>query len=173
MKHEAPVAFLDAAYAADAAGVGCVLADSWAAATPIAEFSRRFACFPAEYVSGAFYKRELPLLQAVIEELGLHLAIVVIDGYVWLGPDHAPGLGARLFEALGETIPVVGVAKTRYQNDTWSERVHRGNSSRPLFVTAAGIGNAEAAELIGSMHGNHRIPTLLQRADRLARAALL
>jgi hypothetical protein len=28
---------------------------------------------------------------------------------------------------------------------------------------------ARAADLVGSMHGQHRIPTLLGRADRLAR----
>ena len=68
-------------------------------------------------------------------------------------------------------FPVVGVAKTRFRDDTWSARVLRGTSRRPLFVTAAGLDQTRAAELVLGMHGKHRIPSLLQRADRLAGAA--
>jgi deoxyribonuclease V len=167
-----PIAILDAAYAADAAGVACVLADAWIAATPRAEISRRFDGVPAAYVPGEFYKRELPLLRAVIDDLSLQPAVIVVDGYVWLGADRTPGLGARLFEALQSAIPVIGVAKTRYHDDAWSEQVCRGKSRKPLYVTAAGVDSAEAAGLISGMHGGHRMPTLLQRADRLARSAL-
>jgi deoxyribonuclease V len=38
-----------------------------------------------------------------------------------------------------------------------------------LFVTAAGIAPPRAADLVRSMHGPHRIPTLLKRTDQLAR----
>jgi deoxyribonuclease V len=172
-----PIAILDAAYAAGAAGVGCVVADSWTAAAARVEISRCFSGIPAGYVPGEFYKRELPLLRAVIGGLAPAPAVIVIDGYVWLGADHAPGvrtpgLGARLFDALTPAIPVVGVAKTRFRDDTWSAQVCRGTSRRPLYVTTAGLDSAEAAGLIMGMHGAHRIPTLLQRADRLARTAL-
>jgi len=47
--------------------------------------------------------------------------------------------------------------------------VLRGDSSRPLFVTAAGMNADGAAELVRGMHGLHRLPTLLKRADQLAR----
>jgi deoxyribonuclease V len=168
----AQIAILDAAYAADAAGVACVLADGWITATARAEISRCFAGVPAAYAPGEFYKRELPLLRAVIDELSPQPAVIVVDGYVWLGADRTPGLGARLFEALRSAIPVIGVAKTPYRNDGWSERVCRGKSRRPLYVTAAGMENEKAAGLISGMHGTYRMPTLLQQADRLARAAL-
>jgi deoxyribonuclease V len=168
----APIAVVDAAYAAGAACVACVVADSWITAAPRTEISRRFACAPAAYVPGEFYKRELPLLRAVVDDLRSPPAVVIIDGYVWLGADGAPGLGARLFEALQSAIPVIGVAKTRYRHDTWSVQICRGKSGKPLYVTAAGVDEATAAQLICGMHGKHRIPTLLQRADRVARAAL-
>jgi deoxyribonuclease V len=77
-----------------------------------------------------------------------------------------------LFEALQSAIPVIGVAKSRYRNDTWSVHVCRGNSRRPLYVTSAGIEIATAAELVAKMHGKYRIPTLLQHVDRLARSAV-
>jgi deoxyribonuclease V len=167
-----PIAFLDVAYASDAAGVACLLAESWTAATPAIEIGRCLACAPATYVPGEFYKRELPLLRAVIDDLAPRPAMLVIDGYVWLGTDNAPGLGAHLFEALSPSTPVIGIAKTRYADDTWSERVYRGESRRPLYVTAAGVETAKAREFVVSMHGKHRIPTLLHRVDCLARAAL-
>jgi deoxyribonuclease V len=168
----APIAFLDVSYASDVAGVACLLADTWTTATPAMEISKCLECAPAKYVPGEFYKRELPLLRAVIDDLTHLPSILAIDGYVWLGADNTPGLGAHLFQALHAATPIVGVAKTRYRNDTWSEPVYRGKSRRPLYVTAAGVEIAKAAALVSSMHGKHRIPTLLQRVDRLARAAV-
>jgi deoxyribonuclease V len=165
------IAILDVAYAAEAAGAACVLADSWTAPAPAAEISKHVACTPAKYEPGCFYKRELPLLRALIGELEVSPAAFVIDGYVWLGPKNEPGLGAYLFESADRAVPVIGVAKTQYRGDSWSAQVIRGKSRRPLFVTAAGLDRTKAAGLILSMHGKHRIPTLLQRADRLARAA--
>jgi len=165
------ISVLDVAYAAEAAGVACVLAANWTAPAPAAEFSKRVACTPARYEPGCFYKRELPLLQTLIADLELRPAVLVIDGYVWLGADNKPGLGAHLFESVGRAIPVVGVAKTAYRDDTWSVPVLRGKSRHPLLVTAAGMDQARAASLVLAMHGNYRMPTLLQRADHLARAA--
>jgi hypothetical protein len=92
---------------------------------------------------------------------------VVIDGHVWLR-DGQPGLGARLHEALGARIAVIGVAKAAFAGGS-AVPVLRGGSSRPLFVTATGMNAHGAAELVRGMHGPHRLPTLLKRADRLAR----
>ncbi len=166
------IAILDVAYTHDAAGVGCVLAESWTAPAPSAEVARRVPGIPNEYEPGSFYKRELPLLLTVIQGLKAGPDAYVIDGYVWLGPDK-PGLGARLFEALGAHVPVIGAAKTPFRDDTWSAPVLRGQSQRPLLVTAAGMDAAKAAALVSGMHGAHRVPTLLRRADRLARGAAL
>lgn len=169
----APIAVLDVSYASDVAGVACLLADTWTAATPALEISRCLRCAMADYIPGEFYKRELPLLRAVIDDLTPRPALLVIDGYVWLGATHAPGLGAHLFEALQSATPIVGIAKSRYRDDTWSERVYRGESRRPLYITAAGLETAKAAALVAQMHGKHRIPTLLRFADRLARSTLV
>jgi deoxyribonuclease V len=51
--------------------------------------------------------------------------------------------------------------------------VLRRESKNPLFVTAAGIEASEAAEHVRVMHGEHRIPTLLKRADALARGLVM
>jgi deoxyribonuclease V len=48
--------------------------------------------------------------------------------------------------------------------------VVRGTEAkRPLYVTAAGVGVDQAAAWVRSMHGPHRLPTLLKRVDRLCR----
>ena len=49
--------------------------------------------------------------------------------------------------------------------------VLRGKSTRPLFVTSAGIDVQKSAELVAQMHGAHRLPTLLKAVDQLVRAA--
>ena len=48
--------------------------------------------------------------------------------------------------------------------------VLRGTSVRPLFVTAAGMPSADAADLVRRMAGRYRLPDALRRAGTLARA---
>ena len=47
--------------------------------------------------------------------------------------------------------------------------VVREPSVRPLFVTAAGMPAADAADLVRQMAGRYRLPDALRRADTLAR----
>lgn len=123
---------------------------------------------PAPYEPGRFYRRELPHLMRVLALLSPAPTAIVIDGYVWLGAGN-PGLGAHLHAALGETTPIIGVAKNAYAGADAIEVV-RGASARPLHVTAIGIDEKLAADHVRSMHGEHRIPTLLRRVDQLCRA---
>lgn len=120
---------------------------------------------PAAYEPGAFWKRELPAVLAVLNDLPFDPELVIVDAYVDLGPDR-PGMGRRLHDAIG--VPVIGVAKTHFQGAEAVE-VSRGGSSRPLYVTAAGTDAEAAAALIRGMHGNARLPTLLAAVDQLAR----
>lgn len=121
----------------------------------------------AEYQPGEFYRRELPCLLAVLER-GPAAEVIVVDGYVWLGPGR-PGLGALLFEALGGRTVVIGVAKTRFASATGAVPVYRGESRSPLYVTAEGAGVTEAAGWIARMAGPYRVPEMLKRVDQLAR----
>jgi len=166
-----PFGCLDAAYAETAASAACVLFPAWDAAAPLRVVTTRQGAAPA-YEPGAFYKRELPILLAVLEQLERPPGTVIVDGYVWLDAGARPGLGAMLHRALAERIPVVGVAKTAFAGADAGIAVVRGGSARPLYVSAVGIDAEEAAKGVQSMHGQHRIPTLLQIADRAARHAL-
>ena len=87
-----------------------------------------------------------------------------------LDPDGRPGLGARARDEFG--IPVIGVAKTPFRTATHAIAVLRGTSARPLYVTAAGMPRADAAELIRNMAGRNRTPDALRRVDTLARHGL-
>ena len=163
---------LDVAYDRMAAVGAGALIRSWDAQAPSQMRVRRFDWPPASYESGAFYKRELPQLLSFISDFDEPIKAIVIDGYVWLDGNELPGLGGHLFSSLGRRIPVIGIAKTRYRNDTWSIPVRRGESRRPLFVTSAGVQARKAAECVCRMHGDYRIPTILKLVDRAAREAL-
>jgi len=165
------IACLDAAYSETSAGGACALFPTWDAAEPVHVLTYRQGV-AAAYEPGSFYKRELPILLAVLNQLERPPETVVIDGYVWLDGDRRPGLGAFLYEALAQRTRVVGVAKTSF-GEAPCIPVVRGNSQRPLFISAAGMNVEEAARGVRTMHGRHRTPTLLRLVDREARAALL
>jgi deoxyribonuclease V len=118
------------------------------------------------YQPGEFYRRELPPLHAVLDGIG-GLGLLVVDGYADLDPGGRPGLGAHAHTEFG--IPVIGVAKSAFATATHAVAVLRGISARPLFVTAAGMPCADAAELVRRMAGRFRVPDALRRADALAR----
>lgn len=166
------IACLDVAYGDGIAAVAGVFIESWHAETPSRLIVRRIEGPAAEYEPGAFYKRELPLLTSILSDFEQAIGAIVIDGYVWLDSENLPGLGGHLFASLEESIPVIGVAKTQFRDDTWSIPVYRGTSKRPLFVTAAGVEAKTAAEWVRQMHGEHRLPTILKLADRTARDGL-
>jgi deoxyribonuclease V len=119
------------------------------------------------YEPGSFFRRELPCLRAVLADALPDVELLVIDGYVDLDPSGKPGLGAYAHEEFG--VPVIGVAKTRFATATHAIPVLRGQATKPLYVTAAGLSPAEAADLVRSMSGSYRLPDALRRVDQLAR----
>jgi deoxyribonuclease V len=162
------IACVDVYYRDDEARAACVLLRDWPDADSAGVYVEHITGV-APYHPGQFYRRELPCLLAVLAKVEGALDAVVVDGYVWLG-GGTPGLGARLYEALGRAVPIVGVAKTRFAGAA-AEAVVRGTSRRPLYVTAAGMDLADAATRVRGMHGPFRVPTLLKKVDQLCRQA--
>jgi deoxyribonuclease V len=160
---------LDVHYKASSARGACVAFARPEDDTPAFTLTEQFPGTPGDYEPGMFKKRELPYLEALIAAARTRTAIatILIDGYVWLD-EGRPGLGGHLYAALDSTIPIIGVAKSRYHSANAIDLV-RGASASPLHITAAGIAAHAAAAFIGTMHGEHRIPTLLKLADRLGR----
>ena len=54
---------------------------------------------------------------------------------------------------------MIGVAKSRFRTATHAVPVLRGSSVRPLFVTAAGMLAAGAADLVGAWPADTGCPT--------------
>ncbi|PKH51135.1 endonuclease V [Tenacibaculum sp. Bg11-29] len=121
----------------------------------------------AEYEPGSFYKREMPCIISLLKKIDLNdVQFIIVDGYVILDDDGKYGLGGHLYEKLGEKIPIIGVAKSGYDsNKLNSKALLRGESKKPLYISAIGIELNLAFEYIKSMHGNYRMPTLLQIMD--------
>lgn len=162
---------LDVDYRADHAVAAGLLFAEWGDATPAQELVARIDQIEP-YVPGQFYRRELPCLLAVLSKSPTPVDLIVVDGYVWLDAHEKPGLGAHLYTALENKIPVVGVAKKPFHSAA-AQEVRRTGSDKPLYVTAVGITIAEAAAAVAQMHGDHRIPTLLKRVDQLCRQTVL
>lgn len=164
------LACVDVDYQADRGLAACVLFRGWADAQSAGEHLETITEV-RPYEPGKFYLRELPCLLAVLAKVQEPLEAVVVDGYVWLKDEQSPGLGGHLHAAL--KLPVIGVAKTCFLGATASKPILRGNSVKPLYVTAAGIDLEQAARNIASMHGAFRVPTLLKRVDQLCRGRQL
>ncbi len=162
------IACLDVDYRECEALAACVLASDWSVAAAAREFTTPISNV-ASYEPGEFFRRELPCLLAALQHVVEPLDVIVVDGYVWLDAHRRPGLGARLYEAIEGRTPVVGVAKSAFAGSDFALPVLRGDSQRPLWVTAIGIDPTVAANGLRSMHGPFRVPTLLKRVDQLCR----
>jgi len=164
-------AIVDAHYGRDRTTAACLVFRNWAdpAATEVIQTIGPTA---AAYRSGRFYERELPLLIAVLQATDYEFKTIVIDGYVHLQAPIGKGLGAHLHAALVYPTTVMGVAKTPLKIADRFVPIYRGQSRRPLFVSAVGGPMEEAARCIVGMYGPHRIPTLLKQADRYSRTGL-
>ena len=129
------------------------------------------------YVSGEFYRRELPCIWPLVVEARRRgpLDVVIVDGFVDLGPDR-PGLGRHLFDRIvaqgWSPIAVVGVAKTPFRGAS-GRPVNRGESQIPLWVSAAGMPLADAVAAVTRMDGEFRLPTMIKWTDQLANGVTL
>jgi len=120
------------------------------------------------YVSGEFYKRELPCLLEALNTLD-DIELIIVDGYVWLDEPTHKGLGLYLYNALEKKIPIIGVAKAKFGNTPKECELTRGKSIKPLYITSVDFSLEKAKEVISLMHGKYRFPTLLKEVDSLAR----
>lgn len=162
----------DSYYFDDRARTVCLAFEHWADAQPAAVFSEITENI-AEYEPGAFYKRELPCILNLMKKLShLPVDMILVDGFVVLDDEQKPGLGAHLYHALDKKFPVIGIAKTDFISLHQHKReVLRGQSNKPLFITAIGMDINEAAQCIKNMYGEHRLPHLLKQLDILTKTS--
>jgi deoxyribonuclease V len=160
---------VDVGYRENHALAAGVAFQNWEAAEPNGQWVVSIANVAA-YEPGQFYRRELPCILALLGQIDSLPQTILIDGYVYLGADRKPGLGKHLYAALGGKCAVIGVAKTRFRDTPAEAEVYRGDSRRPLYVTAVGVDEADARSAVMRMHGAYRLPEMLRRADRLSKA---
>ncbi len=161
----------DTFYHEDFANTAVVGIENWGDASPSFELTD-IVTEINDYESGAFYKRELPCLLSIINKIPLDPQhdILLIDGYVVLSDEGKLGLGGYLFNALDGKLPVIGVAKNDFVGlEKLKKVVHRGGSKKALFVTSMGFDVQKASELVISMHGEFRLPTMLKLVDQQCR----
>jgi deoxyribonuclease V len=159
---------IDVDYRADHASVAGVCFHNWGDESPEIVLHTQVSNVEG-YRPGQFYKREMPCIIKLLKDHNLNPDLIIIDGFVVLGKDSKPGLGMHLYNALGRNIPVIGVAKAAFKDSKPESEIFRGKSEKPLYVTAIGIDDQIAKSHISSMHGKHRIPTLLKLVDRECR----
>ncbi|WQJ53336.1 MAG: hypothetical protein [Wendovervirus sonii] len=158
------------------AHVAGVLFEQWTDKTPAMHIS----CdtdIQSEYISGQFYRRELPCIQALLETLDMNeIDTIIVDGFYSLGENH-PGLGQHLYEdylvpkGFGN-IEVVGISKSYMFNcENFSFIVNRPSSKHPLYVNGSNP-NTDYGLLVSSMHGRYRLPTLVKMVDQYSREIL-
>ena len=144
----------------------CIDFIDWQAASPsniVEEFTESYD----QYESGSFYKRELPCILSILKKYNLtKIKAIIVDGYVTLNSEGKKGLGGYLYEAIDQSVPIIGVAKSKFREENiHSIEILRGESKKPLYISAIGVDLTTASDFITNMHGQFRIPTLFQILD--------
>ncbi len=123
----------------------------------------------APYQSGQFYKREMPCLIALINQVKESFDIIIIDGFVYLDGSTRAGLGKYLYENLKNKKPIIGIAKNRFHGISEEYKVYRGKSKHPLYVTTHDYNLTKAKLLVENLEGEFRIPNIILKVDKLSR----
>jgi deoxyribonuclease V len=166
------ILIVDVDYRDDHAAASGVLIQDWASAECAVVNTRVENVAP--YEPGSFWKRELPCIHKLLLMLDvlvpdLKLGCIVIDGYVFLGDNAKPGLGAYLNNSMGGCTPIIGVAKTHFAGVPDDIKLFRDNSTSPLYVTCVGVSQEDAMKNVKSMHGLFRMPSMLKYVDQCCR----
>jgi len=150
----------------------CV-AFNWADETPQKVYTDTIAEV-APYVSGEFYKRELPCVLKILEQTNLDtVEAIIVDGHVFVDNDKKYGLGGYLWEALDKKVPIIGVAKKSFiHTEEVSKPILRGTSKNPLYVSCIGIEKGVVLEKMKLLHGEHLMPTILKLLDMVTKTEM-
>ncbi len=156
----------DSYYYNNKAKTVCVAFENWQDAKPAQIYSEIIEGV-ADYEPGSFYKRELPCILSLLKKIDVSdIESIIIDGFVVLDDKGKLGLGGYLYKKLEAKIPIIGVAKSNFfSNKNLVKQLLRGESKKPLFITAMGLNLDLAYHFVQSMHGKYRMPTLLQILD--------
>ncbi len=156
----------DTYYFENKAKTVCVSFENWTDEQPTQIYSEVIEGVP-DYEPGAFYKRELPCIMSLLKNINLNeVSCIIVDSFVLLNDMGKLGLGGYLYNELDKKTPIIGVAKSGFhENKKNVKELIRGESKKPLYISAIGLELQEAYEMVNAMHGDYRMPTLLQILD--------
>lgn len=158
----------DTYYKEENAKTVCLVFNDWTDSKPM-NIYEEILNGVENYEPGSFYKRELPCILSLLKKVEIeikNITVIIVDGFVLLDDDNKLGLGGYLYKQLNSKIAVIGVAKSGFhQNKKNVKELLRGESEKPLYISAMGIELNKAFEHIKSMYGIYRIPKLLQILD--------
>lgn len=160
------IACFDVHYYQDYARASCIVFDKKEEKV-IAEYMAEIKGVK-DYLPGQFYQRELPCILRVLKKVKENIDLIIIDGFIWV-KGREKGLGAHFYQTINCKTPIIGVAKSYLNGSTAFVSICRGQSSKPLYVSAIGIDLNYAARLIKNLKGDFRIPDILKKVDKLAR----
>lgn len=126
----------------------------------------------APYHSGQFYKREMPCLIDLINQINEPFDVIIIDSFVYLDGLVKAGLGKHLYDNLHDKKPIIGIAKNSFLGITEKYEVYRGESKHPLYVTTEDYDLNNAKLFVKNLEGKFRIPSIVQKVDKLSREDL-
>ena len=121
------------------------------------------------FIGGEIFGRELKVVNALLSQCKSKLDYIVLDGLVFSDGHSEAGLGKYIYDQLEEKVVVIGVSNKLVKGLPEECGLCRGDSGTPLYVTAVSVGLSQAKELITSMHGKFRMPTLLKLAEKKSR----
>lgn len=121
------------------------------------------------YQSGYFYKREMPCLLSLINQIEEPFDVIIIDGYVYLDRLNKAGLGKYLYDNLSCKKPIVGIAKKHFYDIPQDYAIYRGTSKQPLYITCIDFDLNIAQNIVKNLQGHHRIPDIINQVDKLSR----
>lgn len=164
------IAAIDIHYKETYAKAVCVIFD-WTDDVPQQVYTAKIEDV-APYIPGEFYKRELPCILKVLEQVSHEeLETIIVDGHVYVDNNGKYGLGGYLWEALDKKTPIIGIAKKSFINtEKVSFPLVRGLSKNPLYISSIGISIEKTVKKVQSLHGKHRIPTILKLVDTISKS---
>lgn len=121
------------------------------------------------YQSGYFYKREMPCLLSLINQIEEPFDVIIIDGYVYLDGLNKAGLGKYLYDNLSCKKPIVGIAKKHFYDIPQDYAIYRSTSKQPLYITCIDFDIEIAKNFVSSLQGKYRIPDIINQVDKLSR----
>lgn len=170
---------IDIYYEEDSAHVVGIMFESLEHDSVPSEIYECFSAVESGYISGQFYKRELPPIIDLLENyIGLsrisaEVEMIILDGFYMLSNNNE-GLGKHLesyLDSKGIKVEIMGIAKSGVSSfSQFAQSCIRGKhgTTSPLWVNGS-VRGKNYSKLVKKMSGEYRLPDILKYLDNLTK----